>query len=234
MPYLFETHMHASQASACAIASGADMARAYIKAGYSGIVVTDHFFNGNCAIPRGLPWKERVKRFISGYLDAKAEGDKSGLTVLFGLEYNYDGAEFLTYGLEPDFLFDNPNVDRLHPREYIRLVKACGGFLSQAHPFRERDYIYGIHLYHETEGVEAINESHYYAPDGGEFDRRACEYAADRNKIMTAGSDAHSVDGINGTGTLFDDKINNNADFLNALRKNTHKLILRGSEYKIK
>lgn len=42
--YLYETHMHTSEASACAGSTGAQMARAYKEAGYTGIIVTDHFF----------------------------------------------------------------------------------------------------------------------------------------------------------------------------------------------
>ena len=39
------------------------MARAHLEAGYTGIFVTDHFFNGNTAVPADLPWRERVERF---------------------------------------------------------------------------------------------------------------------------------------------------------------------------
>ena len=51
MFYKYETHLHTSEVSKCAHNTGAEMARAYKKAGYTGIFVTDHFFNGNCAIP---------------------------------------------------------------------------------------------------------------------------------------------------------------------------------------
>ena len=64
--YLYETHMHTSQSSACAVSTGAQMARAYKEAGYTGIFVTDHFFNGNCAVPKFLPWKERVRNRTAG------------------------------------------------------------------------------------------------------------------------------------------------------------------------
>ena len=50
--YRYETHMHTSQASACAFSTGAEMARAYAAAGYTGIFITDHFFNGNSCITR--------------------------------------------------------------------------------------------------------------------------------------------------------------------------------------
>ena len=62
------------------------MARKYKEIGYTGLIVTDHFFNGNCAVPKDLPWKERIDMYYAGYEDAKAEGDKIGLQVFFGLE----------------------------------------------------------------------------------------------------------------------------------------------------
>ena len=53
--FLYETHMHTSQGSACAHSTGEEMARAYHERGYTGIIVTDHFFNGNSAVPKDLP-----------------------------------------------------------------------------------------------------------------------------------------------------------------------------------
>ena len=38
--YLYDTHVHTSEGSACGQNTGAEMARAYQKAGYAGIVVT--------------------------------------------------------------------------------------------------------------------------------------------------------------------------------------------------
>ena len=49
--YKYETHLHTSQASACASASGDDYIEKYIQAGYAGIIVTDHFFQGNTCVP---------------------------------------------------------------------------------------------------------------------------------------------------------------------------------------
>ena len=199
------------------------MAKAYHAFGYSGIVVTDHFFNGNCRVPHELEWAERVDCFISGYLDAKAAGDRLGMVVLFGWEFNICGAEFLTYGLDPEFLHMNPNIDRLGARDYIDLVHKAGGFISQAHPFRERDYIYGLHLYPTCEGAEVVNLGNRDIEN-----RRAHEYAEDRSIIMTAGGDLHSANAIDGTGMMFYNEIKNSADFIEALRLDDYKLILRG------
>ena len=42
MSYRYETHLHTCQGSACASATGGEMARVHKNAGYSGIFITDH------------------------------------------------------------------------------------------------------------------------------------------------------------------------------------------------
>ena len=96
MGYRYETHMHTCEGSACASASGAEMARAHRENGYTGIFVTDHFFNGNTAVPRELPWRERVERFCLGYEHARKEGERIGLDVFFGFEYAVKGKAQIT------------------------------------------------------------------------------------------------------------------------------------------
>ena len=71
MIYKYETHLHTTEASACAIFDGVKQVRKYKELGYTGIVVTDHFFNGYTCIPADLPWEERVDLFCKGYENAK-------------------------------------------------------------------------------------------------------------------------------------------------------------------
>ena len=95
MGYKYETHMHTAESSACGRFCAREMVQAYKAAGYAGIFVTDHFFNGNCTVDRRLPWADKVELFCKGYENAKAEGDKIGLDVFFGFEYCVEGADFL-------------------------------------------------------------------------------------------------------------------------------------------
>ena len=67
MPFLYETHMHTCLASACGTSTGKEHARYYKDIGYTGIIMTDHFFRGNTAVPRNLPWEERVDLYWRGY-----------------------------------------------------------------------------------------------------------------------------------------------------------------------
>ena len=70
-PFLYETHLHTMEASACAGSSGAEMAKACHEAGYTGIFVTDHNWGGNTAVGKRLGWQEFMERFIRGYESAR-------------------------------------------------------------------------------------------------------------------------------------------------------------------
>ena len=187
MPYLYETHLHTCQGSRCGVSTGSEHARYYKEIGYQGIIVTDHFFGGNCAVPRNLPWKERIEQFCAGYEDALAEGQKIGLDVFFGWEQNYDLDEYLVYGLDKQWLLDHPEYEHCSRREQIEAVHRAGGCLIQAHPFRDRGYIPRILLAKQfSDGIEVAN-----AGQNPVNDYPALRYATELNLVTIAGSDNH-------------------------------------------
>lgn len=189
-PYRYETHLHTSQGSACGRCSGAEMARAYKDAGYTGIIVTDHFFYGNTAVDRSLPWEEWVEGYCKGYEDAKQEGDKIGLQVFFGWEASYEGTDFLIYGLDKAWLKAHPEIKDCSIEEQYALVKADGGMVIHAHPYRQADYIPKTRLFPDyVDGVEVVNSSHR-DPD---YNVKALAYAKEHDFPQTGGSDIHST-----------------------------------------
>ena len=212
--YLYETHMHTVEVSACATATGVEQARIYKKLGYEGIIVTDHFYNGNTSVPRNLPWEDWVERFVSGYENAKREGDRIGLSVFFGWEESFEGNDFLVFGLDKDWLLEHPEILSWSIEEHYKYIKADGGLFIHAHPFREADYIKKIRLFPEDcDGVEIINSSHRNV----KYDKRANSYALNNNKPITAGSDSHHVDDVRG-GMLFDHKLEDIHDFIASIK----------------
>lgn len=225
MAYRYETHMHTMEGSACSSSTGAEMARAHKAAGYTGIFVTDHFFNGNSAVPRELPWEERIRRFCLGYERAKAEGDRIGLQVFFGLEYAYQGAEFLVYNLDKQWLLDHEDIDKGDPRKALALMRRDGGFVIQAHPFRERNYIDHFQLFpRDIDGVEAINAAHL-GEEGRKINQRAFAYAEMFDLPVTAGSDSHKTELLYGSGVEFPEPLKTPEDYLRFLREGKVKLI---------
>jgi hypothetical protein len=219
--YLYETHLHTSEVSKCAISEGVEYIACYKKMGYTGIIVTDHFYNGNCALSRKLPWDEWVNRFCRGYENAKKEGDRQGLDVFFGWEETFeDGDDYLVYGLDKQWLLRHPEARNWTRKEQYRAVRDGGGCVVQAHPFRQRFYIDKIVLSAGcVDGVEVANGGH----EDISFDALACRYAKKLGKTMIAGTDIHEA-GATYYDELFgvysDKKLNNIGDFVNMVLKN--------------
>lgn len=220
--YKYETHLHTCESSACGVSSGEEMVQLHAGKGYTGIFVTDHFLNGNTAVPRGLPWEERIELFCLGYENAKRAGDKIGFQVFFGWEYSDRAVEFLTYGLDKEFLLANPDLIEIDILEYFDRVHAAGGFISHAHPFRERDYIREQRFYPKhVDAVETVNLGN----DIPLFDERAERFAAENGLPRTAGSDIHWVEKFNGGGMAFDHKLADAADFARSVRSGQCRLL---------
>jgi hypothetical protein len=191
MSYLYETHLHTSQASACARSKGAEYIRQYQDMGYSGIIVTDHFYHGNTAISHSLPWKEWVKQFCRGYEDARSEGERRRFDVFFGWEETFDGGDdYLIYGLDREWLLEHPEVKNWTRGEQYRTVKEAGGCVVQAHPFRQRDYIRQVIL--STGCVDAVEVANAGNSEQSQ-DALAMRYAKKIKRPVTAGSDSHDA-----------------------------------------
>ncbi len=226
-PYLYETHLHTSEGSACARSTGKEMARACKDYGYAGIFVTDHNWGGNTAVDRSLAWKEWVGEFCTGYENAREEGERIGLDVFFGYEAGFLGTEFLIYGVDKEWMLANPAIRYADVKEQYALVHAGGGMVIHAHPYREESYIPQVRLFPDwIDGVEGINATHSnsasIAHNDPEFDRKAIAYAGEHHLPLTAGSDVHRTT-LFGGGIAFRRKITSAADYIRA--------VLTGEDY---
>lgn len=220
--------MHTSEASACAYSTAAQMADKYKSEGYTGIFVTDHFFNGNSAVPRDLPWQDRIELYCKGYENAKKRGDEIGLDVFFGFEYGDGGSDFLIYGLDKNWLMKNDHILEMELTAFLEYARSCGGFAVQAHPFRDYQYIRSTtHCPHFIDAVEIINASH---PLDTPFNERAKLYAQWYGLPVTAGSDSHNTaDRWFGGGIITDKKIKSAQDYMEIVRNGGAELLDRDS-----
>ena len=185
--YVYELHLHTVQGSKCGKSTGAEHVRRYADLGYAGVIVTDHFFNGNCAVPEELPWDEKVRLFAKGYEDAKQEGDKLGLTVWFGFEFQWDWNHYPTYGISPETLIKYPEIMDMSVKQYVRWVKSEGGYVTHAHPFRLPGSSV-LELCKEVDAVEVLNANR---PD--EENDLARDYANLFGIPAVYGSDCHNI-----------------------------------------
>ena len=235
--YHYETHLHTKEASACAGTAACEYPAFYKSQGFDGIFVTDHFFNGNTAIPRyPNDWERMVNEFCMGYEHAKAAGDAIGFPVFFGWESNYQGDEYLIYGLDKEWLFNHPDILTCSRNEQYEMVRRDGGLVVQAHPFRERSYLNTIRLNPNTcDAMEAYNSGNPTIQN-----RNAEIYCREHNIFMTAGSDNHLAGSFTGTqlyGMAFEEPLTCAGDYVrNILNRDGHMWVpdseLLPSDYK--
>lgn len=222
--FYYELHSHTNAASLCSIVEPEAYINFYIKMGFSGMVVTDHFYHGNTSVNRRMPWDMFIEEYCEGYYRAKKEGDKHGFTVLFGFEQKFsDGNdEYIVLGISPDWLKMHPEIRDMDRISFFDTIHKAGGFVIQAHPFRERYYISDIRL--SMDYVDAIEV--YNQGDTEQQTRRAYEYAKNLGLPMTAGTDIHSIhdrEVVGGVG--FEKKINTVEELIEEIKKDNYHIV---------
>lgn len=225
MQFKYDIHVHCSENSKCAPCPGKLIARGYAKAGYTGIVMTNHFLGGFGTVYSPEDWKREATGFLSGYQNAKEEGERLGLDVFFGWEYNHRGADLLTYGLDLDWLLAHPDMTTWEANRYFDEVHKGGGFIIHAHPFRQAGHIAAIQLFPDkTDAVEVYNGSHYASCYSPAFNDRALWYAQTYHKVQTAGSDTHGLNAsgypLRGGSMIFDRRIGSIHEMIDLIRNN--------------
>ena len=215
MPYKYETHMHTSQVSACAASSAAEQVRNYKRLGYTGIIVTDHFINGNSRIPGDLSWEQKMRFFYMGFEAAKYAGGLCGLDVFLGMEFTIRGSDFWTSGINLEFLISNPGLDSLPIERYSALVRGVGGFVAQAHPYREAWYIeYQLPVAPSLiDCMEVYNSSM-----SDETNARALAFAKKHGLPMQSGSDSHAARNFFPSGIEIEKKAGCIEDIISAIK----------------
>ncbi len=227
MPYLYETHCHTSEASGCASASAAEQVKHYKELGFSGVMITDHFFNGNTSIDRSKSWEEMVDDYCLGYENGKKAGDELGMTVMFGIEYTYRGTDFLIYGLDKDWVKAHPEIMELYVPELSKLVRSEGGIFVHAHPFRQVDYIDTIRLFpDDVDAVEVYNAGNRQDV----MNERAEWYADSWGLVKTSGSDCHHLSQDTFGGIVTDEPLNDIQDYIRLIKTNSLSGILRAEK----
>ena len=220
--YKYEMHCHTSESSGCGKVSGAEMAEIYKDIGYSGLIITDHFFNGNTAVPKKLPWEERINLFCRGFEEAKKRGEEIGLSVFFAWENSYRGTDFVTYGLNKEWLLRNKYCDLLPAKQYIELARSDGGYVVQAHPYREAGYIDMIRLLpRDVDAVETINAC------CNDFENAMADFYAENYQITKiCGTDNHTGRRERMTALEFDFEAKSVKEIISAIKAGKHTISL--------
>ncbi|MBE6879885.1 MAG: hypothetical protein E7490_03485 [Ruminococcaceae bacterium] len=221
--YKYELHMHTREGSACAISTVHDMIKKYKSLGYSGMVVTNHFYCGNTSVSRNLPWKDFVMEYARAYYEGQKTAKDLDFDLIFGIEQGYgDGREILVYGVEPEFIAERPFLIDENLELWSKEIRQAGGFVAYAHPFRNREYIKNPDEIPDLKFADGV-EVHNYC-NQPEDNEKAQRIFGNSGAILVAGSDMHSTDFESANGVMFKNRIKNSAELAKALFENDFEL----------
>ncbi len=209
--YRYETHLHTSNVSKCALLSVRKMMEFYKKLNYDGIFITNHFIDGNIRVDKNLSYEERISFYFSDYEEGISLQDEIGIKVFFGVESSYiDGTDFLIYGLDKEWFLSHPEIEHMKKSQVLPYYIEHGALVIQAHPFREAAYIDHIRLFPRcVQGVETINASRT------DFENEtAALYAKHYSLLPFAGTDNHGITKDYLAGMCCKDAIINETDFV--------------------
>ena len=185
--YLYETHLHTSPVSRCALWSVQEAVQYYKNAGYAGIFITNHFIDGNIRFPKTASYEEKINFYFSDAEEAVCLGKQVGLSVFTGVEMSHFGTDFLVYGLDKAWYLTHPQIQDMGKKEVLAMMMDAGALIIQAHPFREAGYIDHIRLYpRSVHGIEIDNANRTAFEN-----EMAKQYAANYGLLTFAGSDNH-------------------------------------------
>jgi predicted metal-dependent phosphoesterase TrpH len=182
---LIDLHAHSSGISRCCRIPAEAVIEEAKRIGLDGIALTNHYQKKDL---KGRDPLEYVKLYLEEFHRAKEIGDRIGIRVLYGIEVTMEAhslVHMLIYGVSEDFLYAHPTLYEYSQETLYRAVKAAGGVLIQAHPYRKCDRLMDTAL---MDGIEIschpLYEGTHYA---------ALRRIAERDGlILTCGGDYHA------------------------------------------
>lgn len=208
--FKYETHLHTSPVSRCAIASVEESLNYYKELEYDGVFITNHFPDIGVN-DDDQTYEEKIEFYFSDYEKALSLSENIGIKVFCGVETTYGGTDFLVYGLDKKWFLAHPEILTMKQSDKLAFMAENGALLVQAHPFREAFYIDHVRLFpRHVHGVEVVNVNR---PDAeNELAKIYCEHYG---LIKFAGSDNHSASKQNKlAGLCFDEPILSVEDFI--------------------
>ena len=194
--YKIEPHLHTTHVSRCGWLKAEEIVAGYKAAGYSALIVTDHYNRTTfdyLGIDPAAPG-DKIGAFLAGYRLVREEGEKQGLKVFKGAELRFDESDndYLLYGWQNDLLAE--------PEEIFRMGPAIARYLD---------------------GVEVYNAN----PRHNSRNELAQDYAKEFGLIATAGSDCHRTEDIAITGILAEKLPSDDMGMMRLLRSRNYSLI---------
>lgn len=219
MEYKYEIHAHCKEVSRCAVIPVKELIEEYKKAGYSGIVLTDHYSPMTFNPSEFFNKKKAIDHYLRAYRDAK-QYETEDFTVLLGVELRFYATvnDYIIYGVSEEMLYELPFLLKTYIKKASRLFRERGCLFLQAHPFRKMitranpRYLDGVEVFNGKASKEENDNALKWAEEIGA-------------QVKTSGSDCHRKTGVGFGGIITEEPIKSNEDLIRILKSGNYKLI---------
>lgn len=207
-----DMHCHTFPVSKCAVLEYNDVIDNKIKAGYDGMVLTNHIQPGYF---RHEDYYNFMLKHIDEFHKAYDYGKAHNFLVIFGVEVTInDGgySDWLLYGISEEFLLKHLDLHTYTQKQLYGLCKQNNIVMIQAHPFR---HFYGHYLkdINYMDGIELNTNSDIpYKSD-------IFKIVKDNKFLITCGTDYHDEPTPPIGGNILPDNIENSKDLYEYLSK---------------
>ena len=207
------------ETSRCGHVRAVDQVRTYHDLGYQGLCVTDHLHNTYIDLMDCHDdWKACIDRYLYGWRLARAEGEKLGMDVIFGVELRFpeNDSDYLIYGINEDWLYKNPFITEMDHQSFFDRYKD-EVLIIHAHPYRNCDTVY----YDCVHGLEVVNCN----PRHDSRNHLALQLAKENPHLFrTAGSDAHQKGDEGRAALLSDERIRDSYELKDVITSGAYSL----------
>lgn len=221
--FKYDLHVHTDETSSCGKVRASEMVDLYLKEGYTGVVITDHYYKGFFEKRCGsLNWNEKIDRYLEGYNNALKAAAGKDFDVLLGMELKFDDSdnEYLVFGIDECFLRENMELYKLELKKFRQLIEDKDILIFQAHPFRtnmtraKRELIDGIEVYNGNPRHDSNNETAY-------------RYAVENDLMMVSGSDFHQICDLARGGIEVEQRITTSKKLVDVIKRGGVKKLIK-------